>query len=205
MHNYSVDNFIGIFPNAIPYSLCDSVVEYFKKVQDLGLTKNRKQSDGAPSIMKDSESYLLSNTHGLIDYDNEIIANTDSGIFEVFSQSVWDCYQLYVEKYGVLESISKHGISPTVKIQKSSPGSGYHVWHCENDTFFRGNRILLVILYLNDVTEGGETEFLYQSIRVKPKKGTLLFCPSGYTHTHRGNPPLSGDKYIITSWIEFYL
>ena len=59
------------------------------------------------------------------------------------------------------------------------------------------------ILYLNDVPEGGETEFLYQRLRVSPKEGTLVIFPASYTHTHRGNPPLRGSKYIMTGWIEF--
>ena len=55
------------------------------------------------------------------------------------------------------------------------------------------------MVYLNDVEEGGETEFLYQKRKVKPKKGTILIWPGGYTHLHRGNPPMS-DKYIATGW-----
>ena len=58
------------------------------------------------------------------------------------------------------------------------------------------------MLYLNSVTEGGETEFLYQKRRIKPQQGRLLIFPAGFTHTHRGNPPLSGNKYILTSWVE---
>ena len=54
-----------------------------------------------------------------------------------------------------------------------------------------------------DRDEGGETEFLYQSMRVKPKQGTLLIWPAAFTHTHRGNPPLSNEKYIVTGWTEF--
>lgn len=49
----------------------------------------------------------------------------------------------------------------------------------------------------------GETEFLYYPRRIKPKQGTLIVFPGAFTHAHRGNPPLSGDKYIITGWIEF--
>jgi len=64
------------------------------------------------------------------------------------------------------------------------------------------NRIMVSMLYLNDVEEGGETEFLFQSQRFKPKEGTFLIFPGTYTHMHRGNPPLSGEKYIVTSWIE---
>jgi len=40
-------------------------------------------------------------------------------------------------------------------------------------------------------------------MRVKPKQGTLLIWPAAFTHTHRGNPPLSNVKYITTGWIEF--
>ena len=56
------------------------------------------------------------------------------------------------------------------------------------------------MVYLNDVEEGGETEFLYQSLRIKPKKGMAVIWPGTYTHLHRGNPPLKGDKYILTGW-----
>jgi hypothetical protein len=62
---------------------------------------------------------------------------------------------------------------------------------------------MVPMLYLNDVEEGGETEFLYQSMRISPKQGTLVLFPAAFTHTHRGNPPLKGDKYFITSWIQF--
>jgi len=59
------------------------------------------------------------------------------------------------------------------------------------------------MLYLNNIEQGGETEFLYQIKRIKPEADKLLIWPAGYTHVHRGNPPLSNDKYILTGWIEY--
>ena len=55
-------------------------------------------------------------------------------------------------------------------------------------------------LYLNTIEDGGETEFLYQGKRVKAEQGKLLIWPAGFTHVHRGNPPLKESKYILTSW-----
>ena len=64
-------------------------------------------------------------------------------------------------------------------------------------------RILNFLCYLNTVDEGGETELLYYPKRIKAEAGKLLLMPAGYTHTHRGNPPLSNDKYILTGWVEY--
>jgi hypothetical protein len=64
-------------------------------------------------------------------------------------------------------------------------------------------RVLVYSIYLNTVEDGGETEFLYQSQRVKPVKGRIVIWPAGFPYVHRGNPPLSGEKYIVTSWISF--
>jgi hypothetical protein len=91
-----------------------------------------------------------------------------------------------------------HGI----KFQKTATTEGYHVWHYENSSAKNTTRSLAWILYLNDDFEGGETEFLYKSLRLKPKKGTLVVFPGGFTHTHRGNPPLTGTKYVITSFVQ---
>ena len=59
------------------------------------------------------------------------------------------------------------------------------------------------MFYLNDVAEGGETEFYYQDVKIKPKAGTMVIAPAYFTHTHRGNVPKSNDKYILTSWVLF--
>jgi hypothetical protein len=57
-------------------------------------------------------------------------------------------------------------------------------------------------LYMNDISNAGETEFLYQNKRIAPKKNRLIVWPSDWTHTHRGNPPIGvGDKYILNTWL----
>jgi hypothetical protein len=84
---------------------------------------------------------------------------------------------------------------------------GYPYWHSEvypqSNSTDALHRNLLFMFYLNDVDEGGETEFYYQNAKIKPKAGRMVIAPAGFTHTHRGNVPTSNDKYILTSWVLF--
>ncbi|HET8898573.1 MAG TPA: 2OG-Fe(II) oxygenase [Rhodanobacteraceae bacterium] len=84
---------------------------------------------------------------------------------------------------------------------------GYPYWHCELFPQAGGadslHRHLLWTIYLNEGFAGGETEFLYQQRQITPRTGALLIAPAAFTHTHRGNRPRGGDKYIATSWILF--
>ena len=57
---------------------------------------------------------------------------------------------------------------------------------------------------MNDVTDGGETEFFFQNIKVKPEKGKTLIWPTDFTHMHRGITSHSQDKYIATGWFNYY-
>lgn len=96
----------------------------------------------------------------------------------------------------------------SINMQKYLAGQGgYHHWHSEvypqNASCETLHRVLLFSYYLNDVAEGGETEFYYQERKVAPKTGRLVIAPAGFTHTHKGHVPRSGDKYILTSWILF--
>lgn len=97
-----------------------------------------------------------------------------------------------------------------INIQKYDAGKGgYFSWHSEvgirkddvNCELL--HRTLFFIYYLNDVDIGGETELFYQKQKVSPRTGRLILSPAGFTHTHRGNMPESGDKYILTSWIMY--
>jgi len=142
---------------------------------------------------------LLKNDHILpVNYlDKKIITDFKSSI-------QIDILHEYNQKYNFqsFDSSEYHYEITDFKVQKTLPTEGYHIWHYENEMLDVRSRILTWTLYLNDVNEGGETEFLHQSLRIKPKQGTIVVWPAGFTHIHRGNPPLSGEKYIVTGWVE---
>lgn len=96
----------------------------------------------------------------------------------------------------------------TINLQKYiADQGGYPYWHCETYPKADGgetlHRVLLWSIYLNEDFSEGETEFFHQQRKIPPRTGTLLLAPAGFTHTHRGNRPRGGDKYIATSWVLF--
>ena len=192
----NIENFIGVFDNVFDEQYCKSIIDHFEKLNNFHKTQKRADITGHPAIEQQNDVY-----YPIGENDSTFISANDSFLLE-FNLKLQECYKLYAKKYPILDGMMKHRLNLDVKLQKTIPGEGYHVWHCEHDGVAFGKRMFLVILYLNEVS-GGETEFLYQHTRVAPKTGRLMICPSGFTHTHRGNPPLEGHKYILNGWIEF--
>ncbi|HEY5971708.1 MAG TPA: 2OG-Fe(II) oxygenase [Pseudoxanthomonas sp.] len=110
---------------------------------------------------------------------------------------------------GALANLARTCLRPgAINLQWYAAGEGgYPYWHCELYPRDAGaetlHRHLLWTLYLNEEFEEGETEFLFQRRKIVPRTGSLLFAPTAFTHTHRGNRPQNGDKFIATSWILF--
>ena len=92
------------------------------------------------------------------------------------------------------------------QIQKYIKQTGYYNWHVDsspsNDTFDTNKRMIAFIWYLNTVDEGGET--MFYNGKIKAEKGKLILFPTTWTYLHRGNMPISHDKYIITGWVFQY-
>ena len=193
------DDFIEVTDDVLSNDLCTQTINGFEKLVEYGYGYNRKTHDNSPKLYKDdmSANFLDLSIEAI---DNEILV----GVSQSYNQKILD----YISKYeagmfGITLSGDTYPISQSaVKIQKTIPSGGYHVWHCENASIANKGRTLAWMLYLNDVEEGGETEFLYLSKRINPKAGRLIIWPAGWTHTHRGNPPLKGEKYVLTGWME---
>lgn len=189
--DYKFQDFIGIYENAFTKKECKDAIKLFELYHKLGYTSER--SNFITNLKNDTAVGIYPS----IDLDWNI--NFIDSFHDRFNGYI---YPLYNKKYSVLQKLQKHK-TKYIKIQKTLPSEGYHEWHCEYDADEGKNRILSWILYLNDIDEGGETEFLYQSLRIVPKTGTVILFPAHFTHTHRGNPPLSKEKYIATGWVEF--
>jgi hypothetical protein len=106
---------------------------------------------------------------------------------------------------GLVRTVLRPG---SINLQRyTADTGGYPYWHCElypkDASCETLHRTVLWTIYLNDAFDEGETEFLYQQRKIKPRVGSLLIAPTSFTHTHRGNKPVGGAKYIATSWLLF--
>lgn len=62
------------------------------------------------------------------------------------------------------------------------------------------NRCISVLIYLNDDYVGGEIEFVYFNVKLKPKSGTVILFPPNYPYRHIAHPVKSGVKYAVATW-----
>lgn len=191
---HSIENFIAEYHNIYNDSYCDALINGFEKT--LGLGFGFQNADGI--YRDDLEAHYFDVLQNSTVNFNHFV-NESKYFLDIFWSKV---YPSYLSKYKVLEMCDQHAIF-SMKVQKSNAGEGYHSWHFDNSKRELNNRLLVFILYLNTVDEGGETEFKYYPKRVKPEKGKLVIFPAGMTHTHRGNPPLTNEKYILTGWVEY--
>jgi len=179
-YNNTADDFVGIYDNALD----EAVIEHYEK-----MFAEYENSQGW---------YRPEDRH----IKDDLSISLDRSQAEVFLNNFWPKWDDYANQYSTLKDFGPpivHG----VKIQRTRPGEGYHIWHTEQGSIDSGNRFGVFLWYMNDVEQGGETEFLYLKKRIHAIRNRLVIWPAGYTHTHRGNPPLSNDKYIITGWVEF--
>ena len=189
-----LDNFIMEYPNFVSAEYCNEAINYFNKMNHAGFGVDRKSYGRKPHNVSDTAVIL---------HDEESLKfNGTSELNRIFIEAFFkDAYTKYIDKYSIIDNFPPHSIYFN-KLQKSTVGEGYHMWHCEDSSRESSTRILTYILYLNDVVDGGETEFLYYPRRVKARAKKLVLFPGSFTHTHRGNAPLSNDKYVLTGWVE---
>ena len=86
----------------------------------------------------------------------------------------------------------------SLNILEYLPNEGFYDIHSDSGPLFP--RSMSAILYLNDVTEGGETWFDKFGLSVKPEKGKLILFPSNYAYTHQALPPVNEKKYVVVTW-----
>ena len=148
--------FIGMYDNVFPDGFCSHMIEEFERLHRSGLCGNRQDSENARKYNKQDSFYFLNvKGHSFSDFNN-------TSVIDIFTSGLQNCFDEYTGEYDILKDISLK--STVIKMQKTEPGGGYHIWHSEQGSGDQANRGLGYSAYLNDIEDAGETEFLYQKV-----------------------------------------
>lgn len=183
------EDFIGTYENILSKDQCEELINHFE---------NYLKQPNAIDGFVFGNGQMPQKDMSRKDLSLNIIGKLKDNVLN----KLYECVDEYKEVYFPAKCLNI--ISPHVKMQRTPPRGGYHVWHSELSDIYSVHRVLAWIIYLNDIPEGeGETEFLWQKRRVKPEAGKCIIWPAHFTHLHRGNPVYSDFKYIITGWFVY--
>ena len=188
-------DFVGIYDESVPVDLCNVFVKNWEEA---------KKNETIIDCSVENETGELENSHPLQRKDEAaFITPLMSSIYprppvQAYFKFLSECFRCYVKRYGIKFAGTIY--NEVFKIHKVGKSEGYHAWHYEKGSPDSMDRMVVFMTYLEVPKKGGETEFLHQSLRIEPIVGRTLLWPAGYTHMHRGNPPLDGEKMYITGW-----
>ena len=185
-------NFIGSW-NIENDKLCNEIIKFFeenKSMQRVGITalgydpKIKQTTDMTiqPSNLKDQKFSLFNSYFNLLK----------------------DCFLDYRNQYPFLKHkfFNRTHIG-NFNVQKYNAGDHFSQLHSERTSLDSLHRLFAWMAYLNNVDDGGTTNFEYYDIKVKPEIGKTLIWPAEWTYAHTGPMLKSGTKYSITGWTQF--
>lgn len=177
------ENFLRVYEETLPLDICDQMIDMFQK--DDRKYPGEVYPDGVSKEIKDSTDLYISD---LPEWKimNDILFNSTKNLIQQY--------------YDQFDGLPPEGLFDTgYQIQESKVGQHF-TWHNDGISGGANFRQFVLLWYLNDDFEGGETDFLYQNKRVRPKKGSCLIFPTCWTHVHRGVEVTKGTKYVATTW-----
>ena len=199
-------DFVYVNENSLSRELCEDIIEYYHK----DYSKGYKGStfSGINNHIKDTWDLNI----GIIDTEywkkihkllsEELELNLQKYINNLNDDNIKNDNP-NIDDFKILTNVK---LKPECfQIQKYDKNKGKYVYHIDESIDYGKNRyrVITYLWYLNDVIQGGETEF-FSKVRIKPESGKLILFPSTWTYPHCSKVPISNDKYIITGWVYLY-
>lgn len=188
MTSNSLQHFVRVYDGDLDVSLSSRMVESFHALQKFQMANGR----GVRAGLEQSAWTELNVTR-----------LSDAGFLGMFRRRIELALARYNADVGLTIPIPDSHVHSDLILKRYRPGlvEGFQL-HFDAINHV-ANRYLVLLWYLNDVAEGGETRFPQLDVSVKPKAGRLLMFPPFWMYQHEGVPPVSGDKYILSTYLLF--
>ena len=177
-------DFIYIQKDALPRSFCDNVIQKFE------LDDRKRQGQVGSGVRLDIKRSCDLSITGKEDWKSY-----DEAFFKSLNNALKEYLRFIPEEYIQFKALGRFEDDTGYQIQKTQPGD-YYIWHHDQTK----TRLVTFIWYLNDVKDGGYTEFI-DGTRIQPEAGKLIIFPSTWDFLHRGVSPKTETKYICTGWV----
>lgn len=199
-NNMNINDFVFVKDNAFTDKFCDEVVDVFEHYDSQNATYEGQSGRGIDHTTKRTKDLDFLRIPELADrFSTEITNKFNHYLVEEYLSKL-----PHQDKFPALNLFHGETYYECLQVQRYKKNEGhYNAWHIETGNFSMSKRMFVFILYLSDVTEGGETELLYSGLKTQPRKGRLLIHPSTYPYVHKGHMPKDNDKYILTTWLSF--
>ena len=177
-------DFIYIQKDALPKSFCDNVIQKFE------LDDRKRQGQVGSGVRLDIKRSCDLSITGKEDWESY-----DQAFFKSLNDALKEYLRFIPEEYIQFKALGRFEDDTGYQIQKTQPGD-YYIWHHDQTK----TRLVTFIWYLNDVKDGGYTEFI-DGTRIQPEAGKLIIFPATWDFLHRGVSPKTEVKYLCTGWV----
>jgi len=192
-----MDRYIKIYDDVIDADSCNMLIGKFEAAEE-------DQYEEVRQVERDKA--IAFTQINLV--NNEDWASVQNGMLEVFQDYIMayinDCK---IEPKQWPQTYGYEAIRIKRYLNNNYDRFDPHVDVMNQET---SRRFLAFFIYLNDVDEGGETEFIsinkpgtYIPLKIEPRQGRLLMFPPLWMYYHAGLKPVSNNKYLIHSYCHY--
>lgn len=186
MNDIALKDFCLVIDGTMKPELCEEIIEFFEGNPQLHRRYDQNKSPNFTQLNFTQNSNINNDLH------NKIIDHIIAAV-QVYRKHIPETYfwrpgfafeQVRIKKY----------------LNDGNDMFDTHIDAVSSDTM---KRFFAFFWYLNDVNEGGETEFLNLDLKVTPKAGRLVMFPPMWMYPHKGHPPISNNKYLLSTYLHY--
>ncbi len=181
-----LNDFIRVYDNVLEPNICQFLIDLFEKNYD---KHQRVENNKIPNFTQ----FNLTDNCKLSDK----VDNTHNFLISKVFEYKKKYYELFDEN-----CFPKNHNFEQFRIKKyNNDGNDLFDTHVDVTDYSSARRFLSFMWYLNDVDEGGET--IFPGLKIKPRVGSMLVFPPLWLFPHRGNPPISNTKYLLSTYLHY--
>lgn len=185
---HDLRRYVQVFDDALPAAFCEQLIASFRQMTERHVVRGKGWRAGL-----DASAWT----------ELDVTPLADDAFKGFFYKQIDDYLALYNQQFGLTIPVPASSLLDSLRIKRYTAGSGEAFQPHFDSLGEVSNRYMVFLWYLNDVEEGGETEFCDLGIKVNARTGRLLMFPPYWMYQHAGRPPLSGDKYILSTYLLF--